>query len=65
MDRYHYIGGVGGRGGPDGCNGRRGSATIVRVPCGTDVKSVSVSSLPALFFSTMPFFDWVLYLLLP
>eukprot|EP01084_Bolivina_argentea_P137482 242118_1 len=41
MSQYHYIGGVGGRGGPDGCKGRRGSPTIVRVPCGTDVKSVS------------------------
>ncbi len=50
MSQYHYIGGVGGRGGPDGCKGRRGSPTIVRVPCGTDVKSVSVSSLFLIIF---------------
>ncbi len=44
LSQYHYAGGMGGRGAPDGCNGRKGSTTIVRVPPGTDVKSVSVSS---------------------
>ncbi len=60
MDRHHYAGGVGGRGGSDGCNGKRGSSTVIRVPCGTDVKSVSVSSLLANFLFSVPMTIFVL-----